>query len=273
MTLTLTYTAKTTLPVEIQGLTPDWACDKSIEQIERLEIFHGNQRLPLAEMFDIAGDPSDRHLLLQGNLSGVHRIGAQMVDGRIDVQGSAGRHLGSAMRGGEIHVEENVQGWAGAEMQGGMLHIHGNAGDLVGAAYRGSPRGMTGGTILIDGDAGNEVGLRMRRGLIAIGGSAGDMLGFHMLAGTMLVFGSCGLRPGANMRRGTLGLLGSRKTPLLPSFRHGCTIHPPMWPLLLRSLQAKRFAVDEQPMKASCELFHGDLVAGGKGEVFLLGEG
>src|SRR5271168_1429344 len=104
MTLKLDYRGETSVPVEIEGMTPDWACDKSLAEIERFEIFHGNRKLPLAEMFRVAGDASDKQFEFDGNLTGVHWIGAQMSSGQIHVQGSAGRHVGSEMSGGEIHV-------------------------------------------------------------------------------------------------------------------------------------------------------------------------
>ena len=187
MSIKLTYRAETPVPVEIEGLTPDWACDKSLAEIERFEIFHGNRKMPLAEMFTVTGDASDKRFDFEGNLSGVHWIGAHMRSGQIHVHGPAGRHVGSEMRGGEIRVEGDAGGWVGCEMRGGLIHVQGNAGHLVGAAYRGSAKGMTGGTILVDGDAGNEIGLSMQQGIIAIGGAAGDMLGFNMTDGTILV--------------------------------------------------------------------------------------
>ena len=269
MPLTLTYTAETSVPVEIEGLTPDWACDKSLAQIQRFEIFHGNQKLPLAEMFEVAGDPSDRRFDFHGDLAGVHWIGAHMREGEIYLHGPGGRHIGSQMHGGEIHVAGDAGGWVGAEMHGGLIHIAGSAGHLVGAAYRGSAKGMTGGTILVDGDAGNEIGLTMRRGMIAIGGQAGDMLGFNMIAGTVLVFGPCGIRAGASMRRGTLGLLGMEPPPLLPSFRYAYTARPEVLALMLHALRRQGFAVGEQLLDDAYDQYNGDFVALGRGEIFL----
>jgi len=269
MALSLTYKAVTSVPVEIEGLTPDWAVDKSLAEIERLDIFHGNEKLPLAEMFDLAGTADDRRFDFHGDLSGVHWIGAHMQTGHIQIHGPGGRHIGSEMSGGEIHVEGDAGGWVGAEMCGGLIHVLGNAEHLVGAAYRGSAIGMTGGTILVNGDVGNEVGLTMRRGMIAIGGRAGDMLGFNMLAGTVLVLGECGIRPGAGMRRGTLGLLGPNPPALLPSFRYACTTLPTVLPLMLHDLQRRGFAIDESTLASKCDVFNGDLVALGKGEIFL----
>jgi formylmethanofuran dehydrogenase subunit C len=269
MPLRLTYRAATSVPVEVEGLTPDWACDKSLGIIERFEVFHGNCKLPLAEMFAVSGDAGDKRFEFEGNLAGVHWIGAHMQSGQIHIHGRAGRHLGSEMEGGEIIVDGDAGGWVGAEMHGGFIHVRGSAGHLVGAAYRGSRKGMTGGTLLIDGDAGNEVGHTMRRGTIAIGGTAGDMLGFNMIAGTVLVFGKCGIRPGAGMRRGTIALFGPNPPTLLPTFRYGSTFQPLAMRLLLRNLRGKDFAIDDALFTTNLTLYHGDVVALGKGEIFL----
>jgi formylmethanofuran dehydrogenase subunit C len=267
MALQLTYRGETSVPVEVEGLTPDWACDKSLAAIEQFEIFHGNRKIPLAEMFTVAGDASDKRFDLEGNLAGVHWIGAHMASGQIHIHGPAGRHIGSEMSGGEICVEGDAGGWVGAEMKRGFIHVKGNAGHLVGSSYRGSAKGMTGGTILVDGNAGNETGCTMRRGLIAIGGSAGDMVGFNMIAGTVFVFGECGIRPGAGMRRGTLGLLGPNPPQLLPTFRYASTYQPQVVRLMLRTLRDRGLRLDESLLDAEFDLYHGDLVALGKGEV------
>lgn len=269
MAITLTYNAQTLVPVEIEGFTPDWACDKSLGEIERFEIFHGNCRIPLAEMFTVSGDPSDRHLDFEGNLSGVHWIGAHMASGNVHIHGPAGRHVGSQMRGGVITVDGDAGGWVGAEMHKGLIHVKCNAGHLTGAAYRGSSKGMTGGTILVDGNAGNEIGLTMRRGLIAIGGSAGDMIGFNMIAGAVVVFGECGIRPGAGMRRGTLALFGPKPPQLLPSFRYASTYQSQSVRLVLKTLKDKGFRVDDALMNSEFDLYHGDLVSVGRGEILL----
>lgn len=269
MVLSLVYRGETNVPVEVEGFTPDWACDKTLAEIERFEIFHGNRKIPLAEMFTIRGDASDKRFELEGNLAGVHWIGAHMTSGKIQINGPAGRHVGSEMSGGEIIVHGDAGGWVGAEMQQGFIHIRGNAGHLVGAAYRGSAKGMSDGTILVDGSAGNEIGHTMRRGMIAIGGTAGDMAGFNMIAGTILVFGECGIRPGAGMRRGTIGLFGPRPAALLPSFRFGTTFRPNVLRLMLEPLKAQGFAIDESVWTASLDLYHGDLVETGRGEIWI----
>lgn len=269
MALKLKYTAQTSVPVELEGITPGWASDKSLAEIERFEIFYGNRKVPLAELFSVSGDASDGRLEFAGDLSGVHWIGAKMKSGTIHVQGPAGRHLGSGMQGGEIQVAGDAGSWVGAEMHAGLIHVQGSAGDSVGAAYRGSPKGMTGGTILIDGNAGHEIGHTMRRGMIAIGQAAGDMVGFNMIAGTILVFGTCGIRAGAGMRRGTVGLFGAAPPALLPTFRYACTYRPQVVQLMLRDLQVRGLKVDQTLSSAEFDLYHGDMIELGKGEILL----
>lgn len=269
MALRLVYQGDTRVPVEIEGFIPEWAADKPLAEIEKFTIFHGNRKIALGEFFKVSGDPSDLHFDFEGNLSGVHWIGAGMKSGSITVHGSAGRHIGSEMRGGKIVIAGDAGDWVGPEMKNGLIHVHGNAGNLVGGAYRGSVKGTTGGTILVDGNAGNEIGHTMRRGIIAIGGDAGDMLGFNLIAGTILAFGKCGIRAGAGMRRGTIGILGPDPPPMLSSFRFGSTYKPQFLGLLLKELSEKGFRVAPELLGSNYDLYHGDLVALGKGEILL----
>jgi formylmethanofuran dehydrogenase subunit C len=269
MSIKLTYRAETAVPVEIEGLTPDWACNKPLSEIEQFEIFHGNRKLPLAEMFDVMGDPADKRFELEGNLSGVHWIGAHMRTGQIVVHGPSGRHLGSELRGGEILVEGDAGDWVGCEMRGGLIHVKGNAGHLLGAAYRGSAKGMSGGTILVDGDAGNEIGLSMQKGTIAIGGAAGDMLGFNMADGAILVLGDCGIRPGAGMHGGTISLFGSQPPPLLPSFRIDRAASLDKLAQLVDELRRTGFRCDASQLAGDADVYVGDMVAAGSGEIYL----
>ena len=96
-------------------------------------------------MFQVSGDASDKQMDFEGDLAGVHWIGAHVTSGLVRIHGSAGRHVGSQMRGGEILVLGNASGWVGSEMHKGLIYVKGNAGHLKGAAYRGSSKGMTDG--------------------------------------------------------------------------------------------------------------------------------
>ena len=267
--LKLSYQASTSIPVEIEGFTPDFARDKPLAELERWPLFHGNEKLLLAELFKLSGDPTDGRLEFSGNLAGVHWIGAHMTVGAIRVEGSAGRHVGSEMTAGEIHVAGDAGDWVGGEMHGGLIHVRGRAGHLIGSAYRGSRRGMTAGTILIGGDVGNEIGHTMRRGLLAVGGNCGDFPGINMIAGTVLVLGECGIRPAAGMRRGTVGLFGRSAPQLLPTFRRGAAYEPLFLQLLFKELRRLDFTVPDELIRASYRIYHGDFVAGGRGEIFM----
>jgi formylmethanofuran dehydrogenase subunit C len=265
--LKLTYKAETTLPVEVEGLTPDWTRDKSLVEIERFEVFQGNVKVPLGELFSVSGNPRDEQIEFVGDLSAVHWIGAKMTAGMIRIRGNAGRHVGSEMRGGEIQVDGDVSDWLAAEMKGGLIHVHGRAGGQPAAAYRGSQRGMTGGTVLVDGDVGHEAGHTMRRGLLAIGGKCGDFAAINMIAGTMLVLGDCGMRPAAGMRRGTLGLFGSTPPSVLSTFRPGPLCQPLFLQLIFRELQQRKFPLVDDLWHAQLRLYHGDYLMLGRGEI------
>jgi formylmethanofuran dehydrogenase subunit C len=269
MALTLQLRTATTIPLELEGFTPAAARGKSLAELERFEVFYGNAKQPLAEFFALSGDAADETLVFSGDLSGVHWIGAKMTSGTIRIEGDAGRHLGSQMCGGEIEVTGNAGDWVGGELRGGLIRVRGDAGSFVGAAYRGSAAGMTGGTVLIHGHAGNEIGHTLRRGLIAIGGSAGDYIGFNMLAGTIVVAGPPGIRHGACMRRGTIAFVGGHRPTMLPSFRFSCRFRPEMLTLLAQELARLKFELPSGAIEPDYELYSGDLIEGGRGEILI----
>jgi formylmethanofuran dehydrogenase subunit C len=271
--LTLTWKASTQIPVEAECITPENLAGKSVAEIERLPVQHGNRQEALAKFFSVRGDAADGEVVLVGDSSRVKWIGAGMSRGRIAIHGNVGTHLGSEMLGGRIIVNGNAGDWVGAEMRGGLIQVHGSAGHQVGAAYRGSRRGMRGGTILIHGSAGNEIGSTMRRGLIAIGGDSGDFAGVSMIAGTIMLAGSPGIRIGAGMKRGTIALLGqstqSTVPTLLPTFRFDCEFQPVFMRLVISMLRQAGFPVADQVWNACYRRYSGDVVALGLGEIFV----
>ncbi len=269
MALSLFRSLPSALPVGVEGITPDRLRGRRLAEIERIDILHGNRRVPLAELFRVTGDPSDGRIEFGGQLVSVDQIGAGMVDGEIVVQGDAGRHVGAGMRGGTIRIMGGAGDWVGAEMKGGTIHVGGSAGDHAGAAYAGSRRGMTEGTILIAGSAGDGVGRSLRRGLVAIGGSCGSRAGFGMIAGTILIFGACGTYPGAEMRRGTIGLFGPEPPRLLPTFRRAGEFRPLFLRLIERELKRLGFPMARALPEGELSLYHGDLLSLGKGEVWI----
>jgi formylmethanofuran dehydrogenase subunit C len=273
MALNLSAMARASLPVEVEGITPDRLRAMTPSEIECLAILQGNRHVPLVDLFHVSGDPSDGRLVFEGDSSGVHQIGRGMSGGEIRVRGEAGRHLGAEMTGGMIAVDGDVGDWAGAEMKGGTIRVAGSAGHHVGSAYPGSRRGMNDGAILIEGSAGDGVGASMRRGLVAVGGSCGEDAGFGMIAGTILVFGSCGGRPGAEMRRGTIGLFGLHPPRLLPTFRRAGRFRPLFLRLVSREIERLGFPLARAMPEGDLMLYHGDLVSLGKGEIWVRDDG
>ncbi len=207
--------------MEAECITPNAFAGKSMGEIGALQIWEGNSKRTLGELFQIEGEesspPEKMSMHLIGDLSKVRRIGTEMSAGEITVKGDVGMHLGEGMKGGTIRVTGNVGSWVGSMMKGGLIEIHGNVGDYVGAAYRGSTRGMEGGTIIIHGDAGNEAGCFMRNGLIKILGNAGQFAGVHMREGTIYIQGEAEARAGAQMLGGKIVIGGSIPS-ILPTF-------------------------------------------------------
>ena len=157
-------------------------------------------------------------------------------------------------------------------MHGGLIHVAGSAGHLIGSAYRGSKRGMTDGTILIGGDVGSEIGAAMRRGTLAVGGSCGDAAGFSMIAGTILVFGEL-RHPDRRrheagddraLRRGAGPSCCPPSGAPAASDRSFSASSSASWPAWV-----SRPTLDL--LEADLLLYHGDLVALGKGEVWMRG--
>ncbi len=265
----LTAKHETSIPVEVDGILPTRLDSLSVSQIERLSIWHGNRQIPLAEAFTVQRTDSDSAICWDGDLTGTHRIGEALSKGHVEVHGNAGRHVGGRMTGGRLEVHGDVSDFAGAEMKGGTLRVAGSAGNDCGAAYIGSPRGMNGGRLLVSGSVGRRPGSWMRRGLIAIGGSCGDYPGLEMLAGTMVVVGAIGKHPAGQMKRGTLCLFHATEAQLLPTFVRGCNERPLAMELVLRALQTARFPLPAAHEQRQFDAFHGDTLAGGRGEVFI----
>ncbi len=272
MSLKLQFRDSFRLHVDLAGVvTPTWMAKHSLAEIERREVSAGNEFVPLAELFAVSGDPTDMRIELSGDMPKVANIGGGMSEGTIHVEGSVGRHAGGGMSGGELIVNGDAGDWLGFRMSGGRIRVSGNAGRFVAAAAPGEPRGMTGGEIFIGGDVGSEVGQWMRRGLIAIGGDAGESAGSQMLAGTILVFGRCGPRPGIGMRRGTIGVFtGQPELPL--TFRRGNRWRPQFMQLLLTYLRQQSVTAAQQVAEGDYVTHHGDMLALGRGEIFVKDE-
>ncbi len=270
MALILNQQVESKIPIEVSGITPDELRKKSIDEIQRMPVWRGREQLELANLFAISGEcKSDRRIVFEGNLTPVHGIGTGMKLGEILVEGDCGRRVGLQMSGGKIVLHGNAGDFVGVEMSGGMIRVHGNAGDGVGGNLPGSKIGMNRGTIYIQGDAGKGLGQAMRRGTIIVGGDAGELVGWNMQAGTIIVFGECGCNVGAEMKRGTIAALRGSKGHLLPSFSKGLHQPVPTMAMLGHWIDSQSFDVDTSRLRSEFQMFHGDLLHGGRGELFV----
>ncbi len=244
-------------PIEGKSITPDVFAKKTLKEIAALEVWEGNRKRSLGELFDIKNEGSSSEELtikIEGDVSKVRNIGARMSMGQVIVDGDVGMHLGEEMSGGSITVSGNASSWAGSQMKGGTIEIKGNAGNYIGAAYRGSTKGMNGGNVIIHGNAGHEVGCFMRGGLIKILGDVGIFAGMHMVKGTIFVQGTSQGRAGAQMTNGKIILAGHSED-VLPSFT-------------IEEIKAK-VKVDGEKIEGPFYRFTGDLADKGKGKLFV----
>ncbi|PQO36745.1 formylmethanofuran dehydrogenase subunit C [Blastopirellula marina] len=260
-----------TVGLDLRGVLPSRMLPMSLEEAAKVTVWEGNRRVELGEFFTVEMETRREDTLrIIGDLSNVDNIGAGLDGGTLFVQGSVGHHVGQEMQDGSLYIHGHVGNNLAEGMKGGFLKVLGNVGDRVGAPLPGENRGMAGGNVFILGSAGNEVGHRMRRGTIAITNDCGDYVGYEMLAGTIFVGGKAGASPGLMMRRGTIILCGNRPSDLMAGFAHACRYKPAMMSLL-----AKDFSRQEVPEAARLislrdyDLYHGDLVQMGRGEILL----
>jgi formylmethanofuran dehydrogenase subunit C len=267
VTLTLTLREAPTAPIDAEVMCPDRLAEMSRPEIERLELWHGNRRTALGELFTVSGQGSP-DVRVEGDLARVAGLGAGMGGGRLTLAGGAGPHAGAGMRDGELIVEGDAADWAGAGMRGGRLVVRGSVGRRLGGAYAGSRAGMRGGEILVLGDAGDEAGAGLRRGLIAVAGRAGPAAGLRALAGTIVALGALGAHPGAGMRRASIVAMAAAT--LLPTYARACTYRPPFLRLCLRRLRALGLPVTDEQIEGRYTRWSGDDLELGRGEILIL---
>lgn len=272
MTWMLSPKSRPPLRIDLRGLDPVVVAQASPAEVGRLPVGHGNELLPLAELFHLEHAGSDGDgvptLRLQGDFSRCDRIGWQMAAGRIELDGDAGDYLGAGMSGGELRVSGSAGLLAACEMQGGFLEVGADVGDFAAGALPGSMNGMRGGTLVVRGRAGHRLGDRMRRGLAVVFGDTGDFTGSRLVAGSIAVGGRLGAHCGWGMRRGSIVCAG--EPPALPSTfvptGHDIGV---FWQLLARELARHGGPFAALPARKPWRLA-GDLGAGGFGELLLM---
>ncbi len=201
-----------TISIEAENISPDKFAGKSEKDIQSLEVWMGNHKTTLGELFSVkvsgSGAAADTKIIMEGDFSRVKRIGEGMTAGSIMIKGNVDMHLGAKMSGGKISVSGNVDSWAGREMKGGEIIIEGNAGYYLGAGYRGETCGMRGGRITVTGSALDFAGEHMCGGEIVVKGNAGILAGLSNNGGKIVIEGNTS-RPGSEMAKGTIMINGA----------------------------------------------------------------
>lgn len=244
-------------PIEAKNISPDIFTKKTTNELATIQVWEGNRKKTLSDLFNIKNDGSstseDLMIKIEGDVSKLRNIGFGMTIGHIVVDGDVGMHLGEEMRGGTITVAGDADSWAGSKMKGGTIEIKGNAGDYIGASYRGSTEGMNGGKIIVHGNAGYEIGCFMRDGLIKILGDVGLFAGIHMSNGTIFIQGNSKGRAGAQMSNGKIVVMG--QAPVMPTFT-------------IDSIKPKT-KVDKEKIEGPFYQFIGDTADNGKGKLLV----
>ena len=202
--------------LDLSPLVPSRLKELKGKKIEDLAIGTTRVKLTVGDVFKVKGKDAEA-LRFVGTDGRCDKIGAELTEGEIVVDGDAGAYLGAGMKRGKIEVEGNAGVLAGASMTGGSIAISGNAGERAGGILVGETMGMKGGVLTIGGDAGPMLGERMRRGLVIVKGDAGDYAGARAIAGTILFKRRVGRKAGYGLRRGSLIFVEEPKE-LLPTF-------------------------------------------------------
>jgi formylmethanofuran dehydrogenase subunit C len=268
---TITFSVKTTLDTRIDGsnLQPAALSALSVDEIARIELRAGNEALALGDLFDVAREDGEAPaLVIEGDARLIDRLGANMGEGRLSVNGAAGDYAGLRMTGGELRIAGDAGRFAGCEMSGGRLTVTGRAGDFAAGALPGDMEGMTGGTLTIHGNAGARLADRMRRGLVLVGGDAGDFAASRLIAGTVCIAGRVGAHYGYGMRRGTL-LLMRDPGRLPPTFTEGGHGFQVFWSLFVRSLAREIAPFSALDPRVPPRRHAGDLAVDGRGELLI----
>ena len=258
------------LAIDFSGITPDRLVGRSAAEIARLRILADERPCAVGDVCQVRGTADDGRIECLGDFTRVHWLAADMQWGEMVVAGSAGRHAGEGMTGGRLSIGGDAGDWLAVELAGGTVHVAGHAGDNTAGALPGSQHGVRGGVVLVEGTVGSLAGARMQRGIVAIGGDCGAAAAFELRAGTVFVVGTVGPQAGLGMRRGSL-LAASSQPPIPPLFRRGALWLPTFLPLLAAGLRRAGFRALQSlgdAFSQPWQQWHGDPLAGGRGEIF-----
>jgi formylmethanofuran dehydrogenase subunit C len=264
--LVLTLRERPDQRLDLSAMVPHRLAGMTQAAIEKIELQTTRTRVTVGDVFALRmGEPE--HIRIEGSCDRLDRIGHEMTDGEIVVEGDAGVRTGRLMKGGLLTVLGSAGPWAASAMTGGLIEIRGDAGDRLGGPVAGEIAGMRGGVVLVRGRTGERAGDRLRRGTIVVEGGAGDYVGSRMIAGTVVVLGRSGALPGYLMKRGTI-VLGDRSEELSPTFID-CGVYDLVALRLMAGFLAGHSARAGKLFRRPLRRLAGDMATLGKGEIFI----
>ena len=98
MSLNLSLHTSPDVPLEAEVISPDSLSGLSIKEIESQSLLHGNEKVCIADFFKVTGK-AGVEITIEGDLSQIKFIGAEMTTGKMNIVGSVGVHLGAGMAG------------------------------------------------------------------------------------------------------------------------------------------------------------------------------
>jgi formylmethanofuran dehydrogenase subunit C len=267
--LVLTLRERPEQRLDLSPLVPHRLAGKSAAEIARIALQTTRTRATVGDVFRLRrGDT--RHIRIEGACDRLDRIGQEMREGEIAVEGDVGAQVGRLMAGGRMTIHGNAGPWAASGLKGGEVRISGNAGERLGGPLAGETVGMRGGIVVVGGNAGERAGDRMRRGTIIIEGAADRYAGARMIAGTLIVRRKAGALPGYLMRRGTI-VLADGAEQLSPTFVD-CGVHDLLVAKLMvdfvRSFSPRVASTFGHPLRRLA----GDMAVLGKGEILCVND-
>ena len=268
MSWRLTLRQAPALRVDARRLSPAHLRGLAIDEVRRVTLPSGRDRVELGEWFEVSPGEGDADVLrIDGDLSRFDAVGAGLHEGTLHVRGNVGDSAGMGMTGGRLMIAGDARDLAGCAMRGGWLEIAGATGDLAASALPGDIDGMVDGTLVVRGRAGARLADRMRRGTVVIHGDVGDFAASRMVAGTLAIGGQCGAMPGWGMRRGSVVFAGAapQATSTFVDVQSDAGV---FWQLLARDLARFGPPFDDLPRRRMTR-FAGDLAVQGKGELLV----
>ncbi len=265
--LTLTLREQPRQSIDMSPLTPTTLSGKTPDEIKAIKLWQGKEQPSLDDLFAITGKDTIR-IILQNTSDRLIRIGAEMGQGEIMVEGDCGAYLGERMRGGKLTVQGDCTDYAACEMASGQIEIEGSAGDFLGSARVGERKGMRGGKVVVRGNAGDRLGDLQRRGMILVQGNVGNYCASLMIAGTIVILGNAGENTGFGMRRGTI-LLGGKPKSVSVTFSQSNPIKLGFLKLLANEIQQSNGAFSDFKCDSQRKRLVGDLAFGGQGEILI----